>query len=127
METTNGNYLESLILPGLMLNPDTTYFWRVMFFDDRNGPSLWSDPFSFTSIISDPNDEDGEWFFIHPLRSVIGEFIGLGPFFDPVAPKDTTIVHIRLLWGDIHYWPPGSEYPEEFIIDGMSLLLSWRN
>jgi hypothetical protein len=77
--------------------------------------------------VPDPNDHDGEWFMIAPFfRSLIGAWIGIGPFFDIIIPPDTTTVHIKLLWGDVHYWPPGSETPEEFIIDGWAPLISWE-
>jgi len=79
--------------------------------------------------VPDPNDEDGEWFFIAPfIRTLIGDWIGIGPFFDMIAPTETTIVHIKILWGDVHYvdWPPEEDKPDEFIIDGWTLLLSWE-
>lgn len=77
--------------------------------------------------VPDPNDEDGEWFMIAPfIRTLIGDWIGIGPFFEIITPTETTIVHIKLLWGDVHYWPPGEEIHEEFIIDGWSPLLSWE-
>ena len=77
--------------------------------------------------VPDPNDEDGEWFMIAPfIRTLIGDWIGIGPFFEIITPTETTIVHIKLLWGDAHYWPPGNETPEEFIIDGWSPLISWE-
>ena len=77
--------------------------------------------------VTDPNDEDGEWFMIAPfIRSLIGDWIVLGPFFDIIEPKETTTIHIPLLFGDIHYWPPDSETPEEFIIDGWVPLISWE-
>lgn len=80
-----------------------------------------------TIIVPDPNDEDGEWFMIAPLfRTLIGDWIDIGPFFDIITPTETTTVHIPILWGNVHYWPPGSEIHEEFIIDGWSPLISWK-
>ena len=77
--------------------------------------------------VPDPNDEDGEWFMIAPfIRTLIGDWIGIGPFFEIITPTETTIVHIKLLWGDVHYWPPGEEIHEEFIIDGWSPFISWE-
>jgi hypothetical protein len=77
--------------------------------------------------VPDPNDEDGEWFMIAPfIRTLIGDWIGIGPFFEIITPTETTIVHIKLLWGDVHYWPPGGETPEEFIIDGWVPFISWE-
>jgi len=82
---------------------------------------------NITITIPDPNDEDGEWFMIAPFfRTLIGQWIGIGPFFEIINPTETTIVHIPILWGDVHYWPPGSEIHEEFIIDGWAPLISWE-
>jgi hypothetical protein len=78
-------------------------------------------------LVPNPNDEDGKSFMIAPLiRTLIGDWIDIGPFFEIIEPTETTVVHIRVLWGDVHYWPPGEENPEEFIIDGWSPLLSWE-
>ena len=80
-----------------------------------------------TITIPDPNDEDGEWFMIAPLfRTLIGDWIGIGPFFEIITPTETTTVYIPILWGDVHYWPPGNEIHEEFIIDGWCPLISWE-
>lgn len=80
-----------------------------------------------TIIVPNPNDEDGEWFMIAPLfRTLIGDWIDIGPFFDIITPTETTTVHIPILWGNVHYWPPGGEIHEEFIIDGWSPLISWK-
>ena len=78
-------------------------------------------------IIPNANYEDGNLLFIHPLRSVIGECFDLGPFFDPISPKETTLVYIPVLWCDLHYSPTNSESPEEFVIEGIGPLISWRN
>lgn len=45
--TTN---LTSLTLGDLILDPETTYYWRVRFYDEHNGESEWSTPCSFTTI-----------------------------------------------------------------------------
>ena len=80
-----------------------------------------------TITVPDPNDEDGEWFMIAPLfRTLIGDWIGISSFFDIITPTKTTIVHIPILWGDVHYWPPGNDTYDEFIIDGWSPLISWE-
>lgn len=80
-----------------------------------------------TITAPDPNDEDGEWFMIAPLfRTLIGDWIGIGPFFDIITPTETTTIHIPILWGDVHYWPPGSDTHDEFIIDGWAPFISWE-
>lgn len=54
--------------------------------------------------VPNPNDEDGEWFMIAPfIRTLIGVWIGIWSFFEIITPTETTIVHIKLLWGDVHY------------------------
>ena len=65
--------------------------------------------------------------FIHPLRSVIGEWFDLDSFFDPISPKETTLVNISVLWCDLHDLSTDSESHEEFVIEGIGPLISWRN
>lgn len=55
------DHLEALSISGSILDPDTTYFWRVMFFDSKNGPSLWADEFSFkTQSGAASGDKNGD-------------------------------------------------------------------
>jgi len=56
-ETYNNSLLTTLIVPEFILEIGATYFWRVRFFDGLGG-SLWSEPFSFTTIANDPADSD---------------------------------------------------------------------
>lgn len=49
-ERTSSTLLTSLSLPDMILDPDTTYHWRVRFYDNRNGVSEWSDYTSFTTV-----------------------------------------------------------------------------
>ena len=56
-------YLTSLPLQELMLDPETTYYWRVKFYDQRNGESEWSATYHFTTIDSASAgypDDDGD-------------------------------------------------------------------
>ena len=108
----------------LELDPNSPQVTKII--DNRNKfPEGFLTNIDIT--VPDPNDEDGEWFMIAPfMRTMIGDWIGISPFFDIIEPKETTTIHIPLLWGDIHYWPPGSETPEEFIIDGWVPLISWE-
>jgi len=108
----------------LELDPNSLKVQEII--DNYNSP-----PQGFLTNIDitvlDPNNEDGEWFMIAPfMRTLIGDWIGIGPFFDIFSPTVTTTVHIKLLWGDVHFCPPGDEIPEEFIIDGWTPLLSWE-
>ena len=53
-------WLTSFDVYALILEPATTYYWRAKFYDDQNGASLWSEPFSFTTALTDPDDYDGD-------------------------------------------------------------------
>jgi hypothetical protein len=122
ISTNKGNALIASIY--LELDPNSEQVQDIL--DNYNSP-----PQGFLTnidiVVPDPNDEDGEWFMIAPLfRTLIGDWIGIGPFFEIIKPTETTTVHIKILWGDVHYYPPWEENPEEFIIDGWSPLLSWE-
>ncbi|CAN2046514.1 exported hypothetical protein [Candidatus Magnetomoraceae bacterium gMMP-13] len=43
------NDLTSLTMPDLILEGDTTYYWRVKFYDNHDLESVWSEPYSFTT------------------------------------------------------------------------------
>ena len=49
-QRTFTQHLTALRIPALILDPETTYFWRVRFFDSRNCASEWSEHFQFTTI-----------------------------------------------------------------------------
>lgn len=54
------NQLTSLTVLELILDTDTTYFWRARYVDSRNGQSDWSAARSFTTYDAmDAGDEDG--------------------------------------------------------------------
>jgi len=77
--------------------------------------------------VTNPNDENQRWFMIAPfIRTLIGDWIGISPYFDIIEPIVTTTVHIPFFWGNINYSPPDSEAPEELIIDGWVPLISWE-
>ncbi len=50
--------LTSLTVPEFILDPGKIYYWRVRFFDVLNGKSIWSDPFAFTTMVTNPEDPD---------------------------------------------------------------------
>jgi len=55
--------LTSLPIGDLILDPETTYYWRVKFYDDRNGESAWSVSRHFTTtdnISAGLADDDGD-------------------------------------------------------------------
>ena len=53
-------HLTSLTVPEFILNVDTTYYWQVRFYDDRNATSEWSELFSFRTITSDDTDTNND-------------------------------------------------------------------
>jgi hypothetical protein len=50
--------LTTLVLTGSLLKADTTYFWRLQYFDSEDVASEWSDSFSFTTTTVS-NDTSG--------------------------------------------------------------------
>jgi len=55
--------LTSLPIGELILDPETTFYWRVKFYDDRNGESPWSATRHFTTtdnISAGLADDDGD-------------------------------------------------------------------
>jgi hypothetical protein len=54
LDATFENNLNSLELVASILDPETTYYWRVRYFDDRQGTSGWSEHASFmtTDLVS---------------------------------------------------------------------------
>lgn len=49
-ERISSTHLTSLTIADMILDPDTTYRWRVRFYDNHDGVSEWSDYTSFTTI-----------------------------------------------------------------------------
>ena len=120
--TTEGKALIATIY--LELDPNSQQVLDII-------DNYYSPPQGFLSnidiVVPDPNDDNGEWFMIAPLiRTLIGDWIGIGPFFDIIEPTETTMVHVKILLGDIHFYPPDEENPEKFVIDGWSPFLSWE-
>jgi hypothetical protein len=57
-DVASNAHLTSLILPELLLKSNTTYYWRVRFFDNHDEASEWSEPFSFTTLVVSVDDTD---------------------------------------------------------------------
>jgi len=55
----SGSFLTSLTVPGLILNAENKYHWRVKFYDSRGGASEWSTVFSFTTAATADDDLNG--------------------------------------------------------------------
>ncbi len=51
-------YLTALPVPEALLDINTTYYWRVRFFDTRSAASAWADPFAFTTVPTSMVDQD---------------------------------------------------------------------
>ncbi|NNK00185.1 MAG: hypothetical protein HKP58_07205 [Desulfatitalea sp.] len=63
-EKTTQVYLERIRIPELILEPDTTYYWRVKFFDHHGYASEWSESNDFTTIDhATAGDLDGDGIF----------------------------------------------------------------
>jgi hypothetical protein len=78
---------------------------------------------NFDITLVDPNQHQDSDLIIAPLfRTIIGDSIGIGPFFKPIMPEETTKVHIRFLWGNIFLVQPDEDV---LIVDGWAPLLSW--
>ncbi len=61
LDVTSDSFLTSLTVPEFILDVNTSYYWRAKFYDDHDGPSEWSDFFTFTTITLNETDlnEDG--------------------------------------------------------------------
>jgi hypothetical protein len=55
-DVTGNTVLTSLIVPELVLNNNTTYYWRVRFFDNHDEASQWSEAYSFTTLVTSVDD-----------------------------------------------------------------------
>ena len=77
-------------------------------------------------VAPNPNQGLDRDLMIAPFfRTLIGDWIGIGPYFQPIIPDATTILHIKLFWGSIHT-APHDEAPYLLIVDGWTPLLSWE-
>lgn len=59
VDIVSSTHLTSLPLPDYVLNPNTTYYWRVTYYDQYYTASLPSSVASFTTVTNDPADLDG--------------------------------------------------------------------
>lgn len=60
LDLTSESQLTTFIVPDLMLDINSTYHWRVKFQYESGAQSEWSNPFSFTTIISDERDQNND-------------------------------------------------------------------
>ncbi len=59
LDRTGADVLGGQNLPALLLETDSTYFWRTMAFDTTGNASLWSSTGMFTTRAVDDDDIDG--------------------------------------------------------------------
>jgi len=60
LDITSTSYFTALTVPEFILDEDTSYYWRVRFYDNHSLPSDWSDTYSFRTVfIGDDQDSNG--------------------------------------------------------------------
>jgi hypothetical protein len=67
------NFLTSYTVPALLLEPDTTYYWRAIYWGSHGNKSPWSDVFTFTTALA-TNDGDDNGI---PDGQQVGAFVDL--------------------------------------------------
>ena len=76
--------------------------------------------------VENPNQGLDRDLMIAPFfRTLIGDWIGIGPFFEPIIPEETTTIHIKVLLGAGIHIAQGQE-GDILIVDGWAPLLSWE-
>ena len=58
LDATSDSQLTTFIVPDLLLDINSTYYWRVKFHYASGAQSEWSDPFSFTTMTADEGDQN---------------------------------------------------------------------
>ena len=86
-------------------------------------------PVGFLALIDitveNPNQGLDRDLMIAPfIRTLIGDWIGIGPFFEPIIPEETTTIHIKVLFGSVHM-ESGND-GDMLVVDGWSPLISWE-
>ncbi|MGA1869868.1 MAG: 6-bladed beta-propeller [bacterium] len=56
LDVTSSEYFTLFSVPETLLNNDTLYHWRVRFYDNNNGISEWSPPYSFRTVAVSAED-----------------------------------------------------------------------
>ena len=87
-------------------------------------------PVGFLALIDitveNPNQGLDRDLIIAPfMRTLIGDWIGIGPFFDPIIPEETITIHIKILVGAGINIVQGQE-GDILIVDGWAPLVSWE-
>ncbi len=58
LDAISDSQLTTFVVPDLMLDIDSTYYWRVKFHYASGAQSEWSAPFSFATITTDEGDQN---------------------------------------------------------------------
>ncbi len=80
--------LTRLPLVDLVLDPETTFYWRLKFIDARNASSAWSQTYEFTTsdnLTAGYYDDDGNGILNHQEVSYWDDALGLEASEDPVV------------------------------------------
>jgi len=88
-------------------------------------------PVGFLALIDitleNPNQGLDRDLIIAPfVRTLIGDWIGIGPFFDPIMPEETSTIHIKILLGAGIHMGQGVEGGDMLVVYGWAPLLSWE-
>ncbi|MFP4307339.1 MAG: PKD domain-containing protein, partial [Desulfococcaceae bacterium] len=87
-----------LEIPDFLLESGpATYYWRVRFVDNQGRPSVWAGPYTFSTIATDPADENGNRV---PDDQELDDPAAIFPDLDPNDPR---ILFVRSAMGD-GYW-----------------------
>ena len=87
-------------------------------------------PVGFLALIDitveNPNQGLDRDLMIAPFfRTLIGDWIGIGPFFEPIIPEETITIHIKILLGASINIRSGND-GDILIVDGWAPLVSWE-
>jgi hypothetical protein len=88
-------------------------------------------PVGFLALIDitleNPNQGLDRDLIIAPfVRTLIGDWIGIGPFFDPIMPEETSTIHIKILLGAGIHMGQGMEEGDMLVVYGWAPLVSWE-
>lgn len=79
--------LTTLDMPAFILETGKTYYWRVRFADSMVGYSAWSEPYSFSTPATDPEDYDNNG--IPDIQQFVEAYIDLNNDGIPDVFSDT--------------------------------------
>ena len=123
-ETTNENNEGKALIAFIYmeLDPNSTQAQDIL-------DNIEQIPVGFLALIDitveNPNQGLDRDLMIAPfIRTLIGDWIGIGPFFEPIIPEETTTIHIKVLFGSVHMGSGNDG--DMLVVDGWSPLISWE-